>query len=492
MVRSWILAFLGVVAAAGGAGADPFAEFRIPSHSTRQGSVDIHGTGSWLDGGGQTSQQDHSALRGDLTTRVAFGWDSDALLYEFGLGATVAASRDRWNTRNELPTGTSTSAFRIRNLNEIWSLGGSLRAYPWQRPIGLEAQLFGRGGYTQRSVDREALDISITPPTRFESSTREESRFRVHDVQLSAAVGFGRVRDASVVHEVFVLENRLRDTGVIVGPLSGQVRGKVAQLLFIRTRYSAAHERPDRYFWRDLERILGEAGVLADEGMDSYSLLRLTEPTGPFGVLTRQSNFMRKRGWFAGPVVWADHRRHVESTETRVTERQYLGESLVTGSPDPTAGSNVSSLDRASLGGRAEFHLPVGWYWQIDLESQWTTPVRPDEHGLDEESSASVTWFVAERWNATFTFNHARRIFEPRRSNELADDSWTVNSTLGLAYYIEDRTELFARLNLSQQDSEGFGARNYRRETELRIGMAYRFLGALDAAGLVDPLRLRL
>lgn len=73
-----------------------------------------------------------------------------------------------------------------------------------------------RTGFSRESNS----DRSVAPVARSERDVREDLRSYNHLARLSAAVGLGRVRDASVVHDVYVLEGRLRDTG---GRICGSV-----------------------------------------------------------------------------------------------------------------------------------------------------------------------------------------------------------------------------------------------------------------------------
>lgn len=481
-----------IVVACSSAAADPFAEFRIPAHTTRQGIVYFEGVATWRDDQAPGSTQDWSSQRASLASEVSFGWDSDALLTTLAARATATGQRDRHDTRVESPFAVSAGAIRLRSALEAWGLAGSVRAYPWEVPLGIEASLAGNGSYDQRSEDREYGLRSAASPVRNEGDRHREVRSYAHRVEARAAVGLGRVRDASVVYDVHVLEERLRATGAIARDLSPETRRALAELFYMSPRYAAAHERPERWFWRDVERLLNEAGALGETHLDAFDLVRVLEATAPIVYAARPSpsGSLRQRGWFAGPVVVASHRRFVAHLEERAVDRQYAGDSLTVSTTVLVDRRDASSLDTARFGGRGAYHRQVGWDWQLDFETEVTAPVRPDEHGLDVRTAAAATWFVADRWRADLVFEQARATFEPRHSDVLVEDSWSAGFDVGIAFYVEDRTQLFARLGNFQERGHSEPATRYQRDTTLQLGMTYRFLGGLDAPGRIDPLRL--
>jgi hypothetical protein len=145
--------------------------------------------------------------------------------------------------------------------------------------------------------------------------------------------------------------------------------------------------------------------------------------------------------------------------------------------------------DSDPLGGRAEYHRPLGWNWQFDLDSRVTWPLRPGESGMEAPMQADANGIIADRWKAGVMVTHVRTIFHPRRATEPSQDSWDVSLTSGLSYYLEDRTELFVQVD-QRQSKSGTGSSNFRRDTVLLLGLTYRFLGAFEAPGLAEPQRL--
>lgn len=486
----WFLAACGCVVPAL-ASADPFAEFRIPAHSTRSGRAEFAASGSWSDLGTFESDADRAYLAARLTGNTSFGWDSDALQYAVSLSLFTDARRQDHDERLGIPPTAMRTESRGEEFGQGLTLQGSTRVYPWQAPLGLEGRLLAQAQFLERWDRRESRSTTALPtPLRSELLQSSEARSRYRVVEARTTAGWGRVRDASVVYDVHVLEARLRATGALTGPLADTTREQLAALLYIEPQYGAAHERPERWFWRDVETILRQDGALAGDHLDAYSLLRLTETYGPFEPAS--SSFVtRRRGWFAGPALQVRHQYVVQEYEARLESRTFTADSLTSSFDSRTDDRNVFHADQVQMGGLAEYHRPFGWRWQVDWRTEILASVSPDERGLMALSSAGATWIVADRWRADLGLQHLRQYLEPRHSEFVTQDQWRVDAAAGLAYYLEDRTEIFAQLAQVQQGSENLGAgRRYERDTSVQLGLAYRFLGRLDAPGLIEPQRL--
>jgi hypothetical protein len=373
----------------------------------------------------------------------------------------------------------------MQGTDENWSVSGTLRAYPWAAPVGFGVSGATIGSYVQEWTRTSAHNtLSDVVRQRYEATDREDSHLYRHEALAAAYAGLGRVRDASVVYDVYVLEQRLREAGAITRPLSKEAREKLAALYYVSPFYVYAHDRPGRYVWRDIERVLRDDGALGERGFDPYSVLRAQEPY--------YYRLERQRGWFAGPVVQGRHAHVVQRLDEHVTSRFLDDDSLVSSMSEWNARRQVSSFDEVDLGGTAEYHLPLSWRWQLDFESQVTAPVRPGERGLHAATGAVASWLVADRWLAQAKLDHARDYFQPRGTSLLSPDTWAVTYGVQLGWYLEDHAQLSAALTESQRrdDRTFFPAmRAFSRERRLTIGFAYRFLGRLDAPGLIEPQR---
>jgi hypothetical protein len=276
---------------------DPFAGFRIPAHSWQTGSAGLSFSGGRHHQSAGGAFVRSSSLNSDLRGGFRAGWDSDALQCGFGLSTAGRLATSHSFSGSDLLPFSERREDVGRDSREDWSIDGSLRAYPWKAPVGLGVSASVSGGYAQ-SWSRNDRDQRQGAPVFVSAESRETAD--EHDYQTGASAGlsagYGRVRDASVVYDVHLLEERLAGTGAITRPLSAAARAKLAALYYVIPYYSAAHERPDRFAWREIERVLREDGALGEHGLDPYSVLRARESTGPSRRPTRL------RGWFVGLV----------------------------------------------------------------------------------------------------------------------------------------------------------------------------------------------
>jgi hypothetical protein len=469
------------------AATDPFAEFRIPEHSWRSGFVaaGFSAGRNHQDGDGVYARA--SWLSSLLQSRLAGGWDSDALQYGYGL--ELAGRVQTGHSRS----GATALEYRTRlddvdrSAAESWRLDGLLRSYPLQTPLALGISALATGDYGQNWRRADNLLSQEFPEVR-RSEARQTSADHVYQTLLHAELfaGFGRVRDASVVHDVHVLEERLIETGALTRPLSAQARSKLAALYYVAPFYAQAHERQDRYVWRDLERILREDGALHGDGLDAYSVLRARERTAPARRPARQ------RGWFIGVAGGITTTHFIARTEWQSIYRSYLDDVLEYAFLSENTRRSVDSYDQVLVGGEAEYHLPAGWRWQFDAWTRLTCPVRAGERGLDQSSGATASWYVSDRWAADASLQQSRSYFMPDGNGGLLmEDRWNTYAAAGIAYFLEDRTSLSLSF-IEQQERALYSAyspRVFRRGSRVALGISYRFLGGMDAPGLIEPVR---
>ena len=469
------------------ASTDPFAEFRIPAHSWRSGSAaaGLSAGRSHQDANGISNRL--SSLSSSIGGRLAGGWDSDALQYDYGVGLEGRLQSTHSSSGSEALSFRAERDGLERNAMESWQLHGSLRSYPLPAPVGLGISAFATGDYGQdwtRFDNLSSQDFSTMNQSESRQNAANHAYRNVVRAQLFA--GFGRVRDASVVYDVHVLEARLLETGALTRPLSAPARAKLAALYYVAPFYEQAHERPGRYVWRDLERILREDGALSGDGLDAYSVLRAGEPTGPGRRPTRQ------RGYFVGLVGGANTAHVIMRDERQSAYRAYSDGVLVYSDVEGDSRRSTYSYDQVLLGGEAEYHLPVGWCWQFDAWSRLSCPIREGERGLDLSSGATASWYVSDRWAASAGLSQLRIYFAPDGSGgQLVEDRWVTYVSAGIAYFLEDRTSLSLSIVEQQQaSSSSYDQRVFRRDGQVLLGLNYRFLGQLDAPGLITPVRL--
>lgn len=472
--------------------ASRYVDFRIPESRL-----------SWLDGGVGASYRSASFREGldrdegrmtlgHLSLQGGWLLDSERRRYEVSAWTSADLQRIEHSRRvtlpNVLPTPPVVSSMveeRVdRTANERLFVAGEARHYVGSLPL---ATLLGAGVTLDHvrfasTTTHQRLDRDSTSARRFEaSSERDVDDLRVQP-SVRAGLGVGRVRDATGVFLAELLEQRLRRAGVIRGPLPRSARRRLAALYYLRPHYGRVHERPDRFFWRDVERILRDEGLL-EHGWEAFDLMRANEGYGP---RLDRGTFVRPAGWFVGPsvVVQGAYRRQVE--ELGGTRRDFVDDSLVHESSHRVRRTHTERpRTELLLAAEAELHLPLSSRVQLDLATQWVAPERDFPLAYGESSSGSIQVLVADRWAMAATAHHQFSTGggAPRR--------WASRYGVVVAWYLEDRLKMDLAANeVHHRDDPAGGFVRERRGVEVRLRLGYRFLGRLEAPGLMPPLTL--
>ena len=461
---------------------DPFADFRIPDHTIRSGRLFVSASGDWQSSSGPQQEAWDANQAGRIATEASLFRDSETLAYSYSGRVQMDGSRYVRKDHTRDFGADDRSDERNERSNEGIGVGGLVRAFPWNTPIGVELQANSFAGYEfmERGTNSRTITLA-SPGTRTDQRSQYERDGHNRGATLSLSAGYGRVRDATPVWDAIVLEERLLATGTLVRPLSSKAMRELAALFALRNDYASAHDRPERFFWRDVERMLRDDGALTGS-LDAFGQLRALELVEPrLDVIPGGYGFRRMRGWFAGGVIEGRHQRWRTEEDDFSIQEIFVADTLVSSQPTSTHRRSIYASDDVRAGGRVEFHAPFGSRWQVDARSQVVAPIRPDEEGFSASSFAQVMWFVADRWRWSLDVSHSRSIFEPRHS-DVRYASWRAGGETGLAFFLEDRAQLFAAVTHQQSSSK-------LRETRLNLGLTYRFFGALDAPGLIDPQR---
>ncbi len=482
-----VVVFVGLTLPALAHAADPFADFRIPAHWTRDANGSLDLSGSQNRQGVPLDAIRTYQLGGDASLSFQQLRDSDPLrwLGQVSLATTLAGQH---MTEHSIPDPdyTHDQATSQHLYTEMWLVESELRLYPTARPLGFDVGAIASGNYAQQGLLSDGLDmIPTTPVTASQENTNATSHGYSTGVSLSATLGYGRVRDATVVYSVHVLEERLRESGAITRPLSAAAREKLAALFYVAPDLAAVHDRPDRFEWREVENVLREDGALSERGLDAYSVVRGHEPV--FGSVTREV------GFFVGPSVSATSFHSITRVDVAESRTVTQGGTTLLDLRDSFGTRYVNSMDRVWLGGTAEIHRPVGWAWQLDGLADVSAPARTGERGLQAFAFGDAIWTIADRWSVTGTAQYSRSYFSPRNSDgALATDIWAVGYGVTLGYFLEDHVQLTGSVSGSQQRDNLATTSPSSRFTSVgrfKVGVTYRFLGRFEAPGILEGVR---
>jgi hypothetical protein len=487
--------------------ADDYADFRIPAHRLYGWTANL-GSGAGLSAMGDGDQYGSSRfLDGNVSTQGF--WLSDSDPGRTSINWSADASTYRSTQRNH---GTSIDFTGSRQLilefgsnaaTEDWQASLERRIYPGRSGLALEGAAGAFGTYRQSWQHRDEDQRIIDPAPNQRSLNQDHQAIWRYQNGLFArvAVGLGRVRDATGVLDARVFEERLRRAGVLTRPLSPAGRERLAQLAYVQYGFARVHERAGKYLWREIERLLREDGAVSDSGVDPSAVLRAAERyvggDGDPGSLIPRSPVPRTVGTFAGLVVTAAHSHAIDRlTSDRFTQFS-MNDTVVTESFYSQSSRFTSGTDALYGGGRIEYHRPLGPRWQVDAGEEVLFPLRPHRQGFELSSDLRVQAIVADRWTAGAQIGHTRSIEHARPKDEEPEvDRWRVDLAGNLAFYLEDRIQVLIRADHIQEmvripGGFSFIRPGFARRGRVTLGLTYRFLGGLDAPGLITPLRLR-
>jgi hypothetical protein len=468
------------VAALARAESDPFSGYRIPSHRWQGGSV------LFALGGQSSAYSDQAPFQDDFwngasNARWQQGWDSDAL--QWSIGAALTGNLLSGSREQSFPYWPMTAEQYRHTTSGGWTLVTGMRSYPFPAVVGLDLSGGLTGQYDHAwAVSDAAADYAYSPD-HVESHDVTDSRNESLQGAISIAVGVGRVRDATPVQSVHVLEQRLLAAGALARPLSAAARERLAALLTVTPQIRVVHERPGRFEWDEIERVLREDGALGPEGLDAYATMFGAEDDL---VMVPE----RSTGWFAGPALVMDHRRSVQHWNVESTTSSYDGGVFLGSSTATASAHGDEDRDEIWFGGSAEAHRPLGWRWQLDGLGRALAPMRTGEEGLAGLALAQATWFVSDRWEAALEFQYSRTYLSPQGSDGvLTRDDWSSSWVTSLQYRLEDHLALVASIAEYQSFDRlaPAGLAPYRRGTGFSLGVTYDVFRRLDAPGLMDP-----
>jgi len=467
-----------ILFATAAAAQDPYSAFRIPE--ARSFTWLVNGTAQWNRSYFALPNQssDSRAGQGAASTSAHRHAESEAHTTDL-----LLLARGSWLSRrssNQSFTAFSSNAGDDASDRDVYAVNGSASTtrYLGESSWGFDADVAASYGYVRDAGG--SGNITTSGPSEF----RNRSDREIHDYQgsLSADLGpgYGRVRDVTGVFDMQVLEERLQATGRLVHPLSPTARQRLAELFSVSGDFLAAHDRPDRYLWREVERLLREDGAIEAGTFDAWSLMRALEPA------TLSIRITRLAGWrLSGVYQLEANRGHTDLDQ----QSSYV--SFNNGVP--TGSLEMSSSTRSTVHethgfarADADVHRPFGMRWQMDIRGSGLYGDGPARQ-VTLLSSLALTYVLADRWVAMGGVTQSA-------TSVVADSTrlspgWSVGASAQLSYFFEDSWSVTAGVSQIQIrpmfTSGGSSApQGFLRQSQIVIGLTYRPVGRFEAPGL--------
>jgi hypothetical protein len=455
---------------------DPYADFRVPDHRTFSWAVTalINASGAYYGAPGGESR--NSAYRSTLANSQKWHAESETRQYDLGVGQQLDWSRGSLREDQSF-TQLYRQVEHNRTDRQELTLTANRSDYPGGGPFFLSYSASTSLLFSQRVFADNTH--AITPPDEFLSGQNNELREYLQDGVATVGAGAGRIRNVTGVYSAQLLEARLRATGRLTRPLSDESRRRLAAAYYIAPELNVAHERSDKYFWREVERILREDGALEGSSLDAYSLQRLLEPA------TNRVFWTRLSGIRVTPFLSVVETRGHSDFDLHTSSLFRSGGVPVAGSEFASSDRTHSKRDEATVGLELRCEKPAGprWQWEFNSSGGYGGGRR---RASSLNSSAQVTWLVADRWYALGAVAHS--IQSARIDGARYLPNWQYGSNATVGYWVEDSWSLDLSLANNQFAtrfrSPFFNFVSYQRNASLNLGLSYRPAGRFAAPGL--------
>jgi hypothetical protein len=479
--------------ASGPARADEFSEFRIPDHGLLSWTARLLGHyGRSLQGFPYQFSQG-TGTNGELASFLSWLGESDPSATSVGVSVRTSGSRSASEQTRDLSyAGAIRSANRSRLASESLSLGADHRRYFELLPVQVALSV-NMGINDQQSWSEARDELTYPDPTNplHDVSESDASR-RAYSTTVSdmAGIGVGRIRDATGLYEARVMEDRLRAHGVLSRDLTHGARQRLADLMFVRSRFDRTVDRPARILWGEISRILAEDGAVEGD-LSPNEVLRLIEPFfGPSTGVDRlglpRSPIFRGRGTEMVLFVRDSHTR-VSGRDRRGTYMHQESGGTVYEYRTENLGSYKSTGDQLSLLLNGGLSRPLGLRWQVDASESVALPARPDDLELSTSTTVGLSMLITDRWLARGSLQNnwmdATRTRGPTPGDRM---SWSFNAELD--WFLEDATIFGLTLSHFDDWSRIGGtppSHSYTRNTRIDVSLTHRFFGRFDAPGLL-------
>jgi hypothetical protein len=277
------------------------------------------------------------------------------------------------------------------------------------------------------------------------------------------------------VYDAQLVEQRLLKTGRLTRPLTPEGRARLARLFYVAPDHFAVHDRPTKYLWRDIEKVLRDDGALADGTLDAWSVLRGLEPA------LEGANITRAAGHFIAPFVFVSAARgHVDEDQIFDTGEIRNGVPVSSSHTDASLRQQLRD-DRAGVGVEVLVARPVSMRTHTQLSLQATAGSH-DQLAL--RTIARAFEILADRWYTELDFQHD--VSSERSHGARLQPVWLTAGQVQLGYFLEDAWS--AHVNwISVQNQERApvsGASFYSRNSQVTVGLTYRPFGRFDAPGV--------
>jgi hypothetical protein len=301
--------------------------------------------------------------------------------------------------------------------------------------------------YSAGSTDRVVLNDSKGESNYF-TPLKEYNGFKSQSYTFSLGAGIGKLRNVTPVVTAVRFQERLKQVNLLDKDLSNKTIEDLAGQFYKQSYYNSVYNRPDKYFWQDMDKILANDEVsLKDMNMYSDAYLRES---------VNEVRFLRNEGFVAGLNLQLNY----QNQYTASNQGYYLSEQLF-------------AMGQAYINFSHQMNLNSQLNFNLSLSGGPDVIAHPSERqqysmaaglGYDYELTDRLVASV----NNTFYLLFGNYVVQQK----LLSNYFNIN----MKYFVEDNLSLNIDYNWTYSDSKGpyySSDRNIINTHSINIGFSY-------------------
>lgn len=420
--------------------ADPtvFTKFKVPDTDLRTLWIN---TGLNLTTNKQT--QSYFSDISSYNSNFNFNLNPNYLLLNETDNRYLALSASLYTSYSKVYSESKTSYDPITNVNNSKTYNGNLSLqFTLNNYINPEEVFYSLGSDILVQMNDNKSDQTQT------TSTSYYQGYKLQNYVFSFGIGIGKIRNVTSVVSAIRLQERLKQLNLINNDLNENTIEDLAQQFYKQSYYSQVHDRPDKYFWQGVDKVLSNDGISLN-GLNMYADNYLRETVN-------EIRFMRLEGLIAQIGLQLNYQNNYESIAIfKISEQLYTLANLYLAYSHQMDLNSQIGFNISLSGGpnvlanpkfRQQYYIVTGINYDYEITDRLVASINNSfsllfqnaNYGTkDLSNSLSLTgnYFIEDNLslNASYQWHYSDMRYYSLQSNTLNYNS--VN--LGFTYYFE-------------------------------------------------------
>ncbi|MDP4176325.1 MAG: hypothetical protein Q8933_20255, partial [Bacteroidota bacterium] len=267
-------------------------------------------------------------------------------------------------------------------------------------------------------------------------------------------IGWGKYRNVTPVVTALRFQQRLKQLNLLNNDLSSKAVEDLAEQFSRQDYYSSVYNRPDKYFWRDIEKVLINDNIVSLNSLNQYANSYLRE-------VPNEMRFIRNEGLASGIGLEVNYVNNYYSANytyynPKISEEFYtLANAYIQYSHQLNLNSQFGFLLSANGGPNLIKNSAIKQRYMLSAQL-----------GYDYELTDRIVASAEENFSLSFY------------NSDLQEKSLYNSVSLGLNYFIEDNVLLKASYNWRYSDDKHIsGINNFQWNSNnyVNLGITYYF-----------------